>query len=178
MLSMPEPLSQSDAFSDAISYIATGRHAFIAIDEHETRNRFAVLLDARLKGQPFAVIDGRESESGRAFSEKQVSACNSLVLAIGEKTALRSLTVSGYLQDAMLLFQTCEKQGFLMFNHIDPMIGSQGTFEIGGALRSAMERHDDIAVVLCGSKTTIVKMCQDDRPFYCSFRTFLYGSDS
>lgn len=178
MLSMPQQLSQSDAFSDAISYIETGQHAFIAIDEHETRDRFAALLDARLKGQSFAVIDGRESESGKAFSGKLVSACNSLILAIGEKTTLRSLTVSGYLQDAMHLFQSCEKQGFLMFNHIDSMIESQGTFEIEGALRSAMERHNDIAVVLCGSKMTIDKMRQDDRPFYCSFRTFLFGSDS
>ncbi len=42
MLSMPERLSQSDA-SDAISYIATGQHAFIAdADEHEMRDRFAI----------------------------------------------------------------------------------------------------------------------------------------
>ncbi len=130
------------------------------------------------KGQPLAVIDGRESESGKAFSEKLVSACNNLMRAIGEKTALSSLTVSSYLLDAMHLFQMREEQGFLIFVHIDPMIESQGTFEIEGALRSAMERHNDISVVLCGSKTTIDKMRQDDRPFYCSFRTFRYESDS
>ena len=87
---------------------------------------------------------------------------------------VRRGTVSGYLQDAMQLFQLRGKQGFLIFVHIDRMIASQSSFEIEGALRSAMERYDDIAVVLCGSEATIDEMRQDDRPFYLSFRAFRF----
>ena len=168
-------LGSTTTFTDVIRYISRGEHAFVAVDDLSVRESFVEQLKVGTSDKPFALIDCREASSGLAFNNALVSACNSLATAIGEAGPPNWVTMSGYLLDTMQIFSRRENQGFLVITNIDRVIASQNSFEVEGALRSAMERCDAIAVVLCGSETTITEMGYDDRPFYLSFPIFRFA---
>ena len=162
----------SSNFAEAIRYISRGEHAFVAIDCEHRREAFVQELNEALSGQPCVLIDGQNAVSGRPFARALIQGCDQLVESIGIGMEPDNCTVSGHLLATMRLFQAQQQQGYLVFNSIDPMIQSQTIFEIEGALRSAMQHNDHVAVVLCGSEATINEMGGSDRPFYCSFRAF------
>lgn len=73
----------------------------------------------------------------------------------------------------MLAFGAAERQGYLILSDIDRPMRMQRTFELEGPLRSVMQLHDDVAIVLIGSNDVINKMVGDNkRPFFMSFRVF------
>lgn len=157
---------------DICRYIVSGKHAFVGCDSSVRRDDLARKLALDLSDRPYQVIDASNCQSGQQFAVAFADACNALVGAIDTSLPPRRFSLSGMLAEVMQQFSQAERQGFLFINHIDSLIQSQHTFEIEGALRSVMQLHDDVTVVLCGSNEIIDLIGQSDRPFYLSFRIF------
>ena len=159
-------------FTEAISYVARGEHAFIAIDEPTNRDWFVSDLCSALVNKPVVVINARETANNQDFANQVVSACHELLNCIDSELSFAPLTLHGYLEATMLNFGEKNEQGYMIVNHIDAVIGRQSTFEVEGAFRSAMQLYDDVLVVWLASRETILAINQSDRPFYLSFRNF------
>lgn len=168
-----------DLPQEILSYIEVGYHAFIGCDDPGRRDEIVALLKSKLSSNPVECTDGRGLNTYREFAEAMAKDCKKLSAALGIRSRIahslrkRALSISQNLEETMRAFDVTERQGFLILNHIDPIISSQRTVEIEGSLRSVMQLRDEVAVILCGSNDVIDGMVGDyDRPFYLSFRVF------
>jgi len=165
--------SQHDLQKDVASYIQSGEHAFIACDDPNLRNDFVRFLQGTLAGSPIEYIDSDRVSRLRDFAVAIVESCRCLVTTIASLPMERTPGIANSLKETMLAFDAAERQGFLIIDNIDSVIEMQRTIEIEGPLRSVMQIHNDVAVVLCGSNRVINDMVGSyDRPFYMSFRVF------
>lgn len=158
---------------DISNYIQSGEHAFIACDDSDRRNAFVRSLQDNLADSPVGYIDGNYALKLRDFAVAIVESCHRLIGALGVSVKQRDLSIANSLDEAMQVFDATGHQGFLIIDNIDPVIEMQRTIEIEGPLRSVMQLHDDVAVVLCGTNKVINDMVGNyERPFYMSFRVF------
>ncbi len=158
--------------SEVLEYLSLGHHAFVGCDSTALLKEFEERIRQSIEGAPVVVIDASELVSGEPFSNAMLAALKKLCRLIHKRLPKRLVTLSAYLTATMNFYSDQGRQGFLIINHIETLIQSQGNFEVEGTLRSAMQLQDDVAVVLCGPNKTIDLMGRSDRPFYLSFRIF------
>ena len=157
---------------EAIGYVVSGQHAFVASDEPAELDLFVSDLRKALVDEPIQIVNALETSSNEQFANRVVSACLVLLASINSGLSSAPITLYSYLEQTMLRFGEKNKQGYLVVNHIDTVINRQSTFEVEGAFRSAMQLYDDVAVVWLASRETVLAISRSDRPFYLSFRKF------
>jgi len=134
---------------------------------------FRRALLTALCDNPTVHIRGVEVTDRRDFAVKLVEACQQLVLSIGRKFRPSLSGIAPSLELAMKSFGAKGYQGYIVISEIDSVIRMQRTIEFEGPLRSVMQLHDDVAIIMIGSNTVINEIVGDyDRPFYMSFRVF------
>ena len=168
------------------AYVGRGRHAFIACDSSYDLCEVASRLVNALRSKLVAQIHGNQIRSVENFAEAVAKSCSDLQAKLGTMKKLRlpltgakvestypSLSIATNLTATMRIFNAADSQGFLVIRNIDHVVALQNSIEIEGPMRSAMQRHNDIAIVVCGSNNVINKLAgESDRPFYMSFRIF------
>ena len=98
--------------------------------------------------------------------------CTELLIAVGESLPSGTLRIDECLNATMSKFRLSDRQGFLLIDQIDGVISNQYPYAVEAALRTVMQRFDDVAVVLSGSNAVVTDLCEADRPFYRSIRVF------
>lgn len=162
-----------DPPDEILRYIEHGYHVFIGCDDRKTRDSFVDSLQIALDGEIQECIFCGDVSNLRNFATRVVNACQNLVFALGVPSLLRMLSIASSLEEAMEVYSQRSRQGYLILSNMDDVIQMQRTIEVEGPLRSVMQIHDDVAVVIIASNDTIDELVGDyDRPFYMSFRVF------
>ena len=152
-------------------YVREGNHAFVSCETAAARTHVLDRLQEHLAGIPVQHLAAETISSLEDFGRRYSTSCQDLVAQIGSRITPRS-SVSGWLQAAMVEFEEAGRQGALLISGFDNIVSLQRTFEVEGALRSVMQMSADVAVVIFATEKTLVKIGQDDRPFYLSFPIF------
>ncbi len=162
-----------DPPDEIVRYIRHGYHAFIGCDDPPRCETFVKFLRDALSGDPVECINGSQALNRHDFAVLIVEACQQLVATLGSRFQPSLLGIAPSLEEAMLTFSAADRQGYLILRDIDPAIRMQRTIEFEGPLRSVMQCHDDVAVILIGSNDIINEMVGGyERPFYMSFHVF------
>lgn len=163
---------EQSSLGEAVGYVASGQHAFVACDEPAELDQFVSDLSQALVDEPVQIINALEPENNNEFSYRVASACLELLSSIDCGLSREPLGLHDFLEETMLGFREMNKQGYLIVNHIDTVIDRQSNSQVEGAFRTAMQFYNDVAVVWTASRETILAINGDDRPFYLSFRNF------
>lgn len=153
-------------------YYLRGDHIFIASDEKSQVEDVLDELEHLLKDSVSISIDCAEISTPYEFAESLTHHTNAVLEAFGAQTVANEQRPGACLQVLNDLLADHKNQGYLLLSNVDDVISGQYSFEVEASLREVMQFRSDVAVLIAGTKATLIKMHQSDRPFYLSFRIF------
>lgn len=151
---------------------------------HEDSLRHCVIakLQKALNEQIYETVDCAAIDSLPNFSQVLMERFEGLVSQLGVRKKLayeirgQRFGIASDLERAMDIFGETGRQGCLILDRIDRVMGMQSTIEVEGPLRSVMQPKNTIALILSGSHPTINALVGDSRrPFYLAFRVFRFA---
>lgn len=163
----------SDPTERVTTYISRGFHSIVSIEPGSSRDQFRADLKNALVGRPVEHVRSRKAISEASLIDLISGASQTLVAAIGRSLHDDNHGIFAELNEAVLHFAEKRRQGFIVIEDDHSMFCDQKLSECWRELRSAMHNHDDIAVVLVGSKRSIRCLTGNKKaPFYGSFVEF------
>lgn len=168
------PIRLKTIQKELFDYYLSGNHAFVACDDKKRATIWVKELEDRILDNVSITLDCTELSTSADFSQALTDHTNSLLKDLGEKPFVCTQYPGTCLQVLNDLLTRVHSQGYLLLLNIDDVISGQTNFEIEASLREVMQFRSDVAVLIAGSKSTIVAMGQSDRPFYLSFRIFWF----
>jgi hypothetical protein len=155
-----------------LDYYLSGEHAFIACDDAGEMELILGEVRDGLIGRISTQLDCSGLSTFYDFSEALTCCTNEILEQLSVSTLSEIIRPGSSLQVLNEALSKRKSQGYLLIANFDEIVSTQDSFAVEASLREVMQFHSDLAVIIAGSRETIITIGQYDRPFYLSFRIF------